>query len=119
MSSLKMSGPFGLLAQTIDKNVRDQSIGNYALGYMKGDKFIVKYVGRSDTNLNSRLHSWVGKGYKLFKYSYASSVKQAFEKECVNYHDFGGNQKLDNDIHPDRPSKKDWECPECTIFDIN
>lgn len=31
---------------------------------------------------------------------------------------FGGIEKLDNDIHPNRPSNsKDWECPICDIFD--
>ena len=44
-------------------------------------------------------------------------AKAAFEKECQNYHDFGGSKKLDNKIHPDRPKDKDYECPVCDIFD--
>lgn len=44
--------------------------------------------------------------------------KEAFEKECKNYHDFGGDiGSLDNDIHPDRPEGKEYECPICDIFD--
>jgi len=75
----------------------------------------VRYVGRSDTDVNSRLRSWVGKDsrYKQFKYSYATSSKEAFEKECKNYHDFGGSESLDNKDHPQRPEGTNWKCPVC------
>jgi hypothetical protein len=47
----------------------------------------VKYVGRSDSDLKARLLSHVSSGrYKEFKYSYATSPKAAFEKECQNFH---------------------------------
>ena len=56
--------------------------------------------------------------YKYILFSYAENSKEAFEKECKNYHDFGGDiGSLDNDIHPDRPEGKDYECPICDIFD--
>ncbi|GAI79270.1 unnamed protein product, partial [marine sediment metagenome] len=93
--------------------------GNYALGYIN-DKgtFIVLYVGRSDDDLNNRLHDWTGSTkYKSFKASVAPSLKSAFEKECQNYHDFGGSEKLENDYHPDRPEGKTWSCPVCDVFD--
>lgn len=45
-----------------------------------------------------------------------TSAKAAFEKECHNYHDFGGKEKLDNTIHPDRPAGSGWKCPCCKIF---
>lgn len=111
MATLDMLGPYTLDNATIDKEVTKKSAGNYGLGY-ENDKgvFIVKYVGRSDEDLNARLKKWVG-SYKMFKYSYASSPKAAFEKECKNFHDFGGTEKLDNEIHPDRPDGTDWECP--------
>lgn len=115
MASLNMNGPFDLTVEKIDEEIIKTSAGNYALGYMKEDTFIVQYVGRADKDLNKRLKDWVGK-YIKFKYSYASSPKDAFEKECKNYHDFGEN-KLDNKIHPDRPDGSSWECPVCDIFD--
>ena len=65
---------------------------------------------------NARLKKWVGK-YEKFKYSYADTPKDAFEKECRNYHDFGGSEDLDNDVHPDRPEGETWDCSLCTIFD--
>ncbi|HHN46955.1 MAG TPA: hypothetical protein ENN09_05890 [Planctomycetes bacterium] len=118
MASLNMQGPHDLTGEGVDKAVTRTSPGNYALGYMDDDgKFVVQYVGRSDSDINVRLHDWVEEGYREFKFSYANSAKAAFEKECQNFHDFGGTSKLQNDVHPDRPSNTDWECPVCDIFD--
>ena len=118
MPSLEMQGSYDLTNDSIDKVITKTSAGNYALGRIdKADKkFIVSYVGRSDSDLNTRLKQHVGK-YPLFKYSYASSPKAAFENECKNFHDFGGTNKLGNDIHPDRPANTNWECPYCNNFD--
>ena len=113
-----MKGPFQLNEKTIDKNITLKSAGNYALGYEdKDNAFIVEYVGRSDTDLNKRLKDWTDSKYELFKYSYATTAKTAFTKECNNFHDFGGTKKLDNAIHQDRPDKSNWECPRCDIYD--
>ncbi len=113
MPSLNMTGPFALNTSTIDSQVTKTSPGNYALGYMRDTTFIVQYVGRSDTDLNDRIGDYVDTKYKKFKYSYATSPKAAFEKECQNFHDFGGSAKLDNDIHPARPNSASWKCPVC------
>lgn len=103
MASLNMSGPHLLTKGEIDRVVTKTTAGNYALGYMKEDKkFIVKYVGRSDFDLNDRLKDWVG-DYKQFKYSFASSADEAYKKELKNFNDFGGVEKLDNDITPAKP----------------
>jgi len=118
MPSLGMEGPYALTKAKIDEVVTDTSAGNYALGYSKDDgTFIVQYVGRSDSDVNAELKSKVDTKHKQFKFSYASSQKEAFEKECRNYHDFGGSDALQNDIHPARPAGKSWKCPVCNIFD--
>lgn len=117
MASLNMKGPYPLTDEEIDKRITKGRKGNYAYGYKNSEgAFIVKYVGRSDTDLNDRIKHGVGH-YEMFKFSYASSAKEAFEKECQNYHDFGESSRLDNEIHPDRPDDKDYECPVCDIFD--
>ncbi len=118
MAKLNMNGPYDFTSAKIDEIVTEKSAGNYALGYMD-DKgvFVVKYIGRSDSDVNAELKSRLNPKYKKFKFSYASSAKTAFEKECQNYHDFGGSAKLDNAIHPARPAGKDWKCPVCTVFD--
>jgi len=116
MASLNMNGPHKLDGDTVDRQVTRTSPGNYALG-KKNDEgtFMVGYVGRADKDVNSRLKSWVDKTKRpFFKYSYASSAKAAFEKECENYHEF---DPPGNDIHPDRPDGAGWKCPRCDIFD--
>jgi len=117
MASLNMNGPYDSSNEEVDRVITKTSAGNYALGYTNDEgTFIVKYVGRSDDDVNDRIKDWVDE-YKKFKYSYASSSKAAFEKECKNYHDFGGSESLDNKIHPDRSDNTDWKCPICDIYD--
>jgi hypothetical protein len=117
MASLGMDGPYKLSQGEIERNVTKISPGNYALGHISDSTFIVNYVGRSDDDVRERLKDWLGSKYSDFKFSYATSPKAAFEKECRNYHDFGGSEKLDNDKHPQRPSGSGWKCPVCSIFD--
>jgi hypothetical protein len=60
LGSLQMNGAFPLDDATIDERVSRTSPGNYALGYMDEGTFVVFYVGRSDSDVRSRLHEWVG-----------------------------------------------------------
>ena len=115
MAALGMNGPYKLDTETIDENVTKKSPGNYALG-KKDDEgtFLVGYVGRADSDVNERLKSWLEKTKRpLFKFSYATSAKATFEKECENYHDFDPPA---NDVHPDRPNGTYWKCPRCDVF---
>lgn len=116
MAILDMQGSYPLNSEKIDEVVTRTSPGNYALGHSVGDSFRVEYVGRADSNINARLKDHVSESYSHFKFSYATSPKAAFEKECRNYHDFGENKKLDNKIHPDRPAGTNWKCPRCKEF---
>lgn len=118
MANLNMNGPYFFNKDKVDEVVTRTSSGNYALGYVNDENaFIVQYVGRADIDVNTRLKQHIGEPYKRFKFSYASSPKVAFEKECRNYHDFGESKKLNNKIHPDRPQNSSWKCPCCAIFD--
>jgi hypothetical protein len=118
MASLNMKGPYTFASAKIDEVVTKKSPGNYTLGYTKDDgTFIVQYVGRSDVDVNQELKARLNSKYKKFKYSYATSPKAAFEKECRNYHDFGESDSLDNKKHPARPGGSNWKCPVCTVFD--
>lgn len=112
MPSLGMNGAFDFTTEEIDKQVKN-TLGNYALGDMKTGEnvFYVKYVGRSDSDLNAELKARLDKGYSKFMFSYASTAQEAFEKECKNYHDFGGKQSLANEIHPARPAGRVLPCP--------
>ena len=111
MATLNMLGPYPLTLEDIDLRIPDKRIGNYAYGHInERGAFVVQYVGRSDSDLKTRIQHGIGI-YHLYKYSLAASVRDAFEKECRNYHDFGGSVKLDNKIHPDKPRGEDYTCP--------
>lgn len=60
LTSLEMAGSFPLTAEAIDEEITQRSPGNYALGYMDGGTFVVFFVGRSDSDVRSRLRDWVG-----------------------------------------------------------
>jgi hypothetical protein len=69
LGSLHMTGSYPLTDQSIDRQVERISPGNYALGYMQGDTFLVFYVGRSDSDLNRQLHEWVGRPGPFDRYA--------------------------------------------------
>ncbi len=64
-----MSGSYPLSDQAIDEAMTRTSPGNYALGYMDGDTFIVFYVGRSDSDVRRRLHEWVDMPSRYDRYA--------------------------------------------------
>jgi hypothetical protein len=113
VARLGMQGPHDFGADKIDEVVTRTSAGNYALGDLENSTFIVRYVGRSDSDVNKELKSKLDSKYSKFKFSYATSPKAAFEKECQNYHDFGGSENLDNKVHPAKPAGMNWKCPVC------
>jgi hypothetical protein len=112
-----LRGSYQLDDVTIERIVTRTSPGIYALGHSKNGKFIFRYVGRSDKDVRDRLKEHVD-DYRLFKFEYASS-RRAFEKECLLWHLWGGQEGLlDSKHHPERPADKDWSCPECDIFSL-
>mgnify|MGYP001828330162 FL=1 len=52
----------------------------------------------------------VDSSYTRFAFSYARSAEAAFEKECRNYHDFGGSDALDNEAYPVSTPGSSGEC---------
>ena len=103
----------------IDNEVERDKLGVYGLDRgSKDDSFKVYYLGRADSCLNTRLKDHIGdkyKGsiYKWFKYDYANSVEDAYRKECECYHYYGGKDKLDNEVHPQKPEGTNLKCPIC------
>lgn len=113
--SLEMGKSYDLTNEKINEIITKKSAGNYAYGNIKDNTFMVSYIGRSDIDLNGRIKHGIGQ-YNKFKFSYASSPKNAFEKECKNYHDFGETNIKDNEKHPQRPDNTNWKCPNCDVF---
>lgn len=113
---LQMNGHYALNEQMVKTYVQSNRIGNYALGEVREDGlFYILYVGRSDTDLQTEIISRATDYPRCthFMFSYAFSVRAAYEKECTNYHDCGGTINLLNKIHPDRPNGTDYHCPVC------
>ncbi len=105
-------GPFELTEDEIDKHV-GAGLGAYALGNEVSNmrtEMTIRYVGRSDDNLNKRLKDWL-RSYKFFFYGHFSDISENYKKECWLYHTFGGLEgKLDNRVHPAKPYSS-LECP--------
>ena len=113
MAETGLHGPFPLKAPDINGEVTQKSAGVYVLDRSHEEgPFHISYVGRSDTDLNARLHEHAGK-YKRFKYQYHGSPGEAFAKECGLYHEFNPPSTI---AHPPRPLKSNWKCPHCKVF---
>jgi|GraSoiStandDraft_41_1057321.scaffolds.fasta_scaffold844207_2 hypothetical protein len=113
MTKTGLQGPYPLSFDAIDAVVTRTSAGVYALGHSDAQgRFCINHVGRSDSDLRSRLLDYIGSD-RLFKYGYSASSQTAFEKECQLFHDFSppGNR-----LHPDRPKGTTWSCPRCRMF---
>jgi hypothetical protein len=122
MATLSMGRSYDLTYDEINNNIEEGRIGNYAYGYINDNGlFVVRYVGRSDSDLKERIKHGITDmendsscRYERFKFSYADTVKEAYEKECRNYHDFGGDRGwLVNECHPAKPTDVDCVCPVC------
>ena len=94
--------------------------GNYQFGNMEEGEFRPKYVGRSISGLKGEIeqqrHLKVDEGgasYKYFRYCRADSAFEAYENECIDYHENGENIYLDNIDHPAKLPGNDSTCPVC------
>jgi hypothetical protein len=127
-----MDGPFDLTRQEVERVVLEGRAGNFAVGHISSaKKFVVRSVGRGDTDVrNALLQQASGKtngksgllgrmfgggegSQPKFKFSYAADATAAYAKECRNFHDFGGSEKLRNSGHPKPPSGNPGGCQIC------
>lgn len=122
MATLNMGISYDLTYDEIERVVAGGHKGNYALGYLNERAiFVVRYVGRSDSDLKERIKHGIADmeadvtlRYERFKFSYADTVVEAYNKECQNYHDFGGSEGwLVNKVHPAKPEGYKGNCPVC------
>jgi hypothetical protein len=77
MRLLDMNGSYPLSDEAIDEALTRTSPGNYALGYMDDERFVVFYVGRSDSDVRHRLHDWVGAPSRYDRYAPATQAAWA------------------------------------------
>ena len=107
--------PFRMTPDVIRKEVAKGIPGVYVLGDIEDGRFNYKYVGRSDTCLQTRLltHDYLYE-YSYFVFAYVKDSKKAFELESKWWHDCRNNGiALRNQIHPDSPSNQLLYCPYC------
>lgn len=115
----RLIGSFPLTSESVARHAPEGVVGVYAMGFLTSSVFTVQAVGRSDSDLRGRLAELAQDGkYQSFKYLAANSVLDAFELECLLFHEFGGARHLDNASHPARPGEARWPCPHCTIYGI-
>lgn len=107
--------PFRMTPDVIRSVVQKNRPGVYVLGDEQDGRFLIRYVGRSDHCLQTRLLT-----HRLlyccqyFIFSYTDTAKEAFALESKWWHDCRNNRvPLLNVIHPDSPSGKNLCCPYC------
>jgi len=108
----RLYGPLPLDPERIDDHLQANSPGVYALGFSVDGMFLIKQVGRSDEDLRSALKAHVGGPHSQFKFAYALSSRDAFEKQCQLFHAL---VILNDPIHPTAPAGTDLKCPGCAI----
>lgn len=107
--------PYRMTPDVIRAVVQRHRPGVYILGEESNERFIFRYVGRSDHCLQTRLLTH-GLLYhcSYFIFSYADTAKEAFELESKWWHDCKNiGMPLWNLIHPDSPSGMTLSCPYC------
>jgi hypothetical protein len=106
-----MAGPFPLVTTAI--SVMPNTPGTYCLGSVeRNGKFGIYFVGRSDTDIASRLRRHIG-NYRAYTYVLAASALNAFQMECEIFHALN---PPDNAVHPERAPASKWTCPSCGKF---
>jgi len=107
-------GPYPLRSEDIDEHfsklIFTDSPGVYALGTVdRRGSPVVNYVGRSDTDLNGRLHDHVGEDPTFWAVRTAPPTA-AYLQECRLYHRYDPPR---NKNHPGQPEGSDEHCPVC------
>lgn len=113
-----MANIFSLTLEEVDKQVTANKAGVYLLLRIdkKNKKYLVRYVGRSDSDLKVRLKQHCSEGYDAFWFEYVKSPLEAYLEECRLYHHYKGDiGLLDNEYHPDAPKglAEKVVCPYC------
>lgn len=111
MAKMEMHGPFKLTPWTIEQTIEKNVPGNFALGHYDGKTFEAKFIGRDDRSLHHALIEQCEKcDYSHFKANYAMDAKDAYYRQCRNYHE---NQEFADADHPPRPEGTSLVCPVC------
>lgn len=111
---------YSLDERTIDQIVpANKPNGNYKIYRYDSVNSVVNviYVGRvadrdSDEGLKVRLKEHIGEwqGLLFFNFIIQNTPVQAYNQECIDYHDFRPEYNI---YHPDKLSNNEAKCPIC------
>jgi hypothetical protein len=113
IQSLAKSSSYPLTTSSVGETVTQTVPGVFILGQSVEGSFHVKYVGWDAQDVASALKFQVGL-FNRYKYEYAATPEEAFEKACILYHMF---LPAKNKGHPERPAHSSAECPMCDTFE--
>lgn len=113
-----MQGPFQLAHSVIDAIVKQPGPAIYLLRRIEETIEYAYYrglVGRTGGhNLDQALKEWLDSDYRVFWYEYLESEDEAFERQCLLWHELEGPAgKLDNEQHPKSANSYSAMCPIC------
>lgn len=97
----------------VKNSVLKNAKGAYFLGNEKNGDFHIKYIGRSDTRLRSRLIDHVkndNEDYTHFSFEITDTILEAYRIECREWHNA---IDLDNKAHPKKPKNLKYRCSYC------
>lgn len=112
---MKRCLPTVFLPERIRQVVEPGRPGVYALGDVEDGLFQVKYIGRSDRCVMTRLltHNYLY-AFSYFFVQYAKTPEEAFRLESRWWHTCWDTEiPLRNKIHPDAPANSGALCPYC------
>jgi hypothetical protein len=96
----------------IDHKVSSNTIGVYWLGKKKKGSFDIRYVGRSDSCVKTRLMQHIETDkFTHFSFKSTKTIYEAFRLECMEWHLRADHTY--NKIHPDSPRHLPYVCPYC------
>jgi len=109
---------YKLEQSSIKESIEAKEAGNYWL-YRTNEtgESVIRYVGRSDKCLSTRLKQHNQNGiYEDFSFEVSRTfpkVRNAYDIECREYHLL--KDQLDNKIHPDAPRHLPYTCKFCKL----
>jgi hypothetical protein len=112
IQSLARSQSYALTTSSVAETVTQTAPGIFILGQTIEGTFHVKYVGWDAEDIGAAIKFQVGL-FNRYKYEYALSAEEAFEKVCILYHMF---LPARNKAHPEWHCHSDVECPMCDMF---
>ena len=112
IQSLARSQSYALTTSSVTETVTQAAPGVFILGQTIEGTFHVKFIGWDAEDIAAAIKFQVGL-FNRYKYEYAATADEAFEKVCILYHMF---LPARNKAHPEWSGRADVECPMCDMF---